>query len=342
MRHRWWMPALLTAALFAAPATCSETSFAEGASVDKANWKQKAQAKKRYQQGMQAFEAGKYEDALKRFRQSYDVVASPNSHLMIARTLIRLKKRVDAYQMLDLVALEAEAAKDKDKYRKTAQAARAEQAQLSQQLAFVTVETEGVSLNGTPVPPEQLRKPIAMEPGPLQIVIQSESAGEQQQQVTLKAGETHTVTPPATDAPAPPAPAAQPPQPEPEAAPVSAEPAEPGVSYHTLGYISGGVGLAGMAAFTIFGLVNNSTYSDLEAECPDRNCPERLADTAESGRTYQTLANVGLGVGIVGVGTAVVLLLSGGSAEANTETVTSARVPQVVVGPRFVSVAGGF
>ena len=101
------------------------------------------------------------------------------------------------------------------------------------------------------------------------------------------------------------------------------------------------MGLAGLAAFTIFGLVNNSKFSDLESECPNDRCPERLADGAEAGRTYQTLANVGLGVGLVGLGTAAVLLLTD-SSPAETEAVVTAAAPRLLIGPSYVGVRGGF
>jgi hypothetical protein len=340
MNKRRWKHALLAAWIAAAGGAWSGSAWAAGASVDTASAKQKAEAKEKYQQGMRAFEAGKFEEALKGFEQSYDTVASPNSHLMIARTLIRLGQRVAAYRMLDEVVKEAKAAKDQAKYGKTARAARAEQEQLGRQLAFVTVEFGGATLNGEEIPPGQWHTPIAMEPGTVDIVIRTKAGGEEHHQVKLEAGENRSIspTPPVVQQQGSPA-AVLPnaPAPPPEAAPA----APPSVSLWTVGYVATGVGLAGMAAFTIFGLVNNSTYSDLEAECPDRRCPERLAGTAENGRTYQTLANVGLGVGIVGLGSALALFLAG-SPSKSSEAATTTAATRIVVGPRFVSVAGGF
>jgi hypothetical protein len=245
---------------------------------------------------------------------------------------------VDAYHELDLVRAEAEAAKEKGKYQETADAARAEQDQLATQLAFVIFDPgASATIGGRAITPDQWGKPVPVEPGSVEVVLSSAAGGEKKSQVLLKPGEKTTLVPPGPAAVAGPAPAAPPPPP-----PAPADPGASTVRQSTLGWVAGGVGLAGMATFAIFGLVNNSTFSDLESDCDGNRCPEHLIDTAESGRSYQTLANVGLGVGIVGLGTAVVLLLTAKSPGASAGVDAASTSPQVVVGPRSVSVAGAF
>jgi hypothetical protein len=93
----------------------------------------------------------------------------------------------------------------------------------------------------------------------------------------------------------------------------------------------------------------NSTYSDLEEKCAGP-CPadsQDDLDQIDSGRTQQTLANVGLVVGIVGIGAGVtlfVLSLGGKSSEAKTGQAHLApvRKPELVVGPGFTGVRGKF
>jgi hypothetical protein len=77
----------------------------------------------------------------------------------------------------------------------------------------------------------------------------------------------------------------------------------------TMAYVSGGVGLVGLAAFGVFGAMSNAKYSDLQSSCPGNHCtPDRSSDI-DNGRTFQTIANVGLVVGAVGVATSAVLFI---------------------------------
>jgi hypothetical protein len=105
-----------------------------------------------------------------------------------------------------------------------------------------------------------------------------------------------------------------------------------------------GVGVVGLGAFTVFGLMNNSKFDDIEKQCAGGSrCPDSLGSDAETGRSYQTFANVGLGVGVVGVATAVVLLISergSATSEVSAETKTSSMELNLGIGS--ASVRGQF
>ena len=88
---------MVVAALLAG-GLCAKTAFAEGASVTQASKKQKAEALKDYREGLKAFDAKNYELALKLLRQSHETVASPNSQLVIAHTLVQLGRETEAYR----------------------------------------------------------------------------------------------------------------------------------------------------------------------------------------------------------------------------------------------------
>ena len=111
------------------------------------------------------------------------------------------------------------------------------------------------------------------------------------------------------------------------------------VKQTTVGYAAGGVGVAGLLTFTLFGILDNKKFNDVESGCTGLVCPSALADDAERGRSYQALANVGLGVGLAGIGTGAILLLT-----APREQNTSARRSrtQLLVGPGTVNVKGAF
>jgi hypothetical protein len=88
----------------------------------------------------------------------------------------------------------------------------------------------------------------------------------------------------------------------------------------TLGFVAGGVGVAGIAVWTIFGLQAKSTYDELEGECPE-GCSDRAQspagdhearrDRIESGKSAQTIANVGLVMGAAGLAASGALLYLG-------------------------------
>jgi hypothetical protein len=313
-------------------ATGSTSARAAGVSVQSATQEQASAASEKYRAGMELFGAQKYADALEVFRKSYDVVASPNTHLMIGRTLSRMGKLADAYREIDATVAEADAAAlGSDKYKKTAEAARAELDDLKTKVGFLVVNlATTVSVGGRQIQGGELGRPIVLEPGSTEVVLSLPSGETEKQEVRVQPGTETRVDlapPPAktviTAAPCP---------------PLKAEHGD-GIDQRTLAWVAGGVGLAGFATFGVFGVLDDKKYSDLKDQCPQGVCPRNLSSEAETGRTYQTLANVGLGVGIVGIGTGLVLFLTAPSS--HPERVASS-LPDVSVGPRSVELRGRF
>jgi hypothetical protein len=99
--------------------------------------------------------------------------------------------------------------------------------------------------------------------------------------------------------------------------------------------VAGGVGVAGLAMFTIFGLMDNSTYSDLKNACPGNMCPPDKQSQIDSGRTQQTLANVGLVVGALGLAGGATLFALSLSSKPSTAPSTA-----LVAAPGFVGLRG--
>jgi hypothetical protein len=109
---------------------------------------------------------------------------------------------------------------------------------------------------------------------------------------------------------------------------------------HTLAFVAGGVGLAGITTFAVFGALSNAKFDALEGDCPGGHCaPDHAGDIAE-GKRFQVIANVGLGVGILGaVGSAALFVFGGGSDADAPRQRASARVG---VGVGSVEVSGTF
>jgi hypothetical protein len=167
-------------------------------------------------------------------------------------------------------------------------------------------------------------------------VLKLPSGEEERQKVDVQPGRDTKVdiAPPSVAHAAPVATAAAPCPP-----PASAPPPS-GINQRTLALVVGGIGLAGFATFAVFGILDNGKYNDIKDSCPNGVCPRALADDAETGRMYQTIANVGLGVGIAGVATSVVLFATAPSH--SKERAASKPAPQVLVGLGSVSVRGRF
>jgi len=311
-----------------------------GVAIDKANWKQKQAATKAYKKGVAAMDRKAFDKALVAFRSSYGVVASPNSRLMVVRALAALERRPEAYEEVLAVVSEAKAAAAKSaKYKKTLEAAETELGELKKSLAFLTVNVTGalegatLSIAGNPVPQQRWGKSIAVDPGSIEVVL-STADGKETKKVDAAAGATAqiSISPPKPDTNLLP-----PPPPEPE---VSA--GYEGPDRRLMAYIAGGVGGVGILTFGIFGLLSNSKYNRLEAACPDMAaCDPDLVDTANSGKTFQTVANVGLAFGLIGLaaggGMFVWEVLDPAADEKSDEA-----APKVSVGPGSVIVSGRF
>jgi hypothetical protein len=321
--------------------TRTTPATAAPASVDSATSEQSSQASDKYRAGTEAFEAGHFDEALALFRASYETVASPNSHLMIARTLSKMGKHRDAVVEIEETVNEADLASQKsDKYKKTAQTARTERDDMRRRVGYVIVDLEAaVTINGTPLPSPSLGEILA-DPGKNEVVLRLPSGEEVRRVVEVTAGQkTHVaLAPPAGTAVSvvavAPAPAACPPAPPPVAS------GGGGIDQRTLAYVAGGIGVAGVATFAVFGLLDHSKYDDLKNRCPGGRCGSDVMSEAETGRQYQTLANVSLGVGIVGLVTSAALLFTAPSK--HERPATAGGTTRVAVGPGAVSVLGTF
>lgn len=92
-----------------------------------------------------------------------------------------------------------------------------------------------------------------------------------------------------------------------------------------LPWIFGGIGVAALAGSGVFYALRQSTISDLESVCgPDRTqCPDDKRDVADKGKTYTTVGNVLLGVGIVGVATSIVFFVVSPSSSKTTSSMNA-------------------
>lgn len=332
---------LLAIALAVGANGAATTAFAQPAGAAQPSAADVKKATQTFGDGTKLFDQKKFDKALEQFKISYATVPSPNSHLYIARCMAQLGQTREAYLEFDKVVVEAEErAKSDAKYAPTRDSAKVERDELAAKLAFVTVSVKGgeggrVTVGGVEVPPGEWGKVVVVNPGAVDVILEKPDAPPVKQSLKLGAGDRRDVQLEAAAGPATPPPKVEEPQPTTSSGNKKLRP---------FAYIAGGIGVAGLATFTIAGLMSQSTYSDLEDTCKGP-CPPSRADDVSSGKTQQTIANIGLVVGAVGVAAGVTLFVlstTGGSGAAAKTGEAEGTRTALVVAPGYAGLSGKF
>jgi len=302
---------------------------------------QKAEAQKAFDDAMTAFGEKRFGDAADGFRASYELLPSPNSRLMIVRSLGELGQKADAYEE-GLVALaEAEAAgQSQKKYELTAKAIREEMADLRPKIGFVRVTVRGVGdrgvrlvVEGRDVARSRWAELLAADPGKVRVELFT-AEGRATQEVDVRAGAESSLTI--------------------EPAKTVAQDGARGAGGDSQGgnpqlfvpaAITGGIGVVGLVVFGVLGGLSDATYRDLEGQCPNNNCPRELESDMTHARSQQTIGNVSAVVGAIGLTAGAVLFAFGewdivglfSGAEGQTSSQARLRV-----GPGTMSLQGKF
>jgi hypothetical protein len=334
------MRALFASTLIACVLLAAPAAQADGVLPDVATPVQREQAQSRFAKGRDLLNKKQYDDALAEFRASHDIVASPNTRLEIARCLRTAGKLVAAYAELGRTSIEAKELLGQDnRYQRAYDAAIAERKEIEPQLGFVTLTVQNatddttVTVGGEEIKRAAWSEPIPVTPAESEIVVNSTGHAPVKTSVNIAAGQRQALTIDALSGDA----GATPPAPT-EAAP--AESPSSGPSLRTWAYMAGGVGVAGLATFGIFAVLAKGTYDDLNGACHGGPCPPDKSGEISSGKTQQTVANVGLAVGLVGVAAGATLFVL--SMPKSSPSTTTASTTALVVGPGWAGVQGRF
>lgn len=290
------------------------------------------EAQRFYREGVADFEAGQFALAEAAFRASYGLVPSPNSYLMLARSVEAQGRLAEAYSLLDRVRLEAtEAAKSDPKYQATVAKAVERLANIKPRIGFVVLSglpegAEGLLLVGAkPVTMDRTAEPLAVDPGTVDVQWAPRGGERVSRRVSVRAGETLPVSV----------------EPGPVAARVTLPDASEseGRDLRPYAWIGAGVSVAGVALGVTAGLMAVSTLSDLEDRCgttdqEKQNC-QGADDSRSTGESQQLLSNVGWIVAGVGAGAAVGFLIFGGPSSREKST-------EVAITPSGMLVRGTF
>lgn len=332
---------------------------AAGKGIDEASEAEKTQAQKKFKEGSKAFEKEQYDKAIESFNASYEIVASPNAHVMLGRAQRKAGKLLEAYETLQAAVEEAKVLAIKvPKYQQAVDTANAELTEIHADIAVLVIDVANappsttLTVAGRPIAKERW-KSVPVLPGKIEVVAKSTEGREARQTVEAAAGSDPIVhldlnpQPAAVEA-APAAPPVAEPPPMPPSPPEAPPPAPVVESTHPLrpwAFVATGVGVAGLGTFAVAGMMARSTENDLEASCPNDLCAPDLKSKVDKGHTEQTIANIGLAVGIVGTAAAVTLFVidAGGSSKetALRRRPATARL-KLLAGPASAALRGEF
>jgi hypothetical protein len=316
---------------------------------DDASAEQKKEAMAHFTAGKAAAESKGWEKAESELRASLEVVNSPNARLVLARAL-RDSGKLDAAwsEYAETADGATHLAAADPRYQQTADAAKSEHAELEPKLAFVTVTVAhappdaALKVGGRTVPAAAWAAPIVVPQGALDVVLVGPDGKElARRTVPAAVGEKTPV-----DLDAQPAPPAAPAAPSADDVPPTDKPVEdkpaPSNGRRNLrvpAYAAAGVGGASLIVFGVFGAMEKSSYSNLQSACPGGVCPPSKSSEISSGKTEELVANVALGLGIVGVAagaTLFVLSLGGSSSSSSSQSASTS----LVVSPTFIGLRG--
>jgi hypothetical protein len=301
MRRAALLPAALAAALLLLPAPAMAQAppvTAEPPATPEPS------ARAAFDAGRALYDAGRHAEARPLLQQAYQASRSPNAHLLVARCLREEGRLPEAYEEMSATSREASARAESDpRYVPTRDAAAAELVLLERRVGRLVVALEdvlsesSVTLDGAPLAAERRGVVLPVTPGAHVVEVQRAGQPSVRQEVTVAAGEMKTLAL-RNSAPA--------------FRVVVYEPQ--GGAVRTAGYVVAGIGAAGLVLFAVAGGVSLSSYTTLQHDCTVlANCADDyhhgLIDT---GKTLQTVANVGLAFGAPALVTGGLMALLGG------------------------------
>jgi hypothetical protein len=289
-----------------------------GRNVAAAEADAQSQARAAYSAGVDAFQHGDLAGARQHFIAAEAAFPSPNIKLMLGRTLVRLGRLPEAHAMLNQVL---DTGRGAARYDATVRAATEELRQLDRNLTVIHLRIDDptgravLRVGDREIARDDWEEPIVSEPGAIRIALIGPDGQSDVKQLELSAGGAASlamVLP--AEAPTPLTPPLRPVSPTPSAAdasqPTAADAAGHDQPLRPFSYAAAGVGTAGLVAFGVLGTISNHEFDKLEHACPSgKACGASYQDTATRGRTYQTLANVSLAVGVASIAAGLVLWL---------------------------------
>ncbi|MBI4705825.1 MAG: tetratricopeptide repeat protein [Deltaproteobacteria bacterium] len=290
-----------------------------------------ATARQLAQEAQQALDAKDYAAAADRFKRAESLYHAPTLLLGLARAYVGLGKYVAAREAYNKVVREKLGPDASKPFREAVEAARTEVVGLDAKIAWVTIEVEGptdpaVTLDAEAIPTASLGVRRAIDPG--EHVVRASAPGyvAREQKLAVDAGGSQQVK--LTLQPDPNAN-------RPAAAPVATPGPDTGGGGGTLrllGFVSLGVGGAGLIAGAVTGALAMDKHSELESACSNGICSPDEEATLDGYHTLGTISTVGFVAGgvLAAGGLALVLFAPSGAAPSASAELGPGRVQATV------------
>lgn len=284
-------------------------------------------------EGNAALNIGDYTTAEDRFRRADALVHAPTLVVDHAKALIGLHRYVEAQERLELVIREGVADNVPWVWKRAVQDAKQLVEDVKPKIAWVTISVTGssnpdVSVDGVQVPVAALGVRRATDPGPHRIKAEAPGFLKKEIIMPVSEGSERAVT-----LELEPDPAAQQAAKSPPAKPKPA-PARPSndtkdtksgslFSSSNVGYITLGIGGAGLIVGAVTGIMFLGKHSELKDKCPDKDHCAAPQSSIDQYNTYAVISPIAFGVGIVSSTVGVILLLNDSSESATPKQTSS-------------------
>jgi hypothetical protein len=270
----------------------------------------RAQARALADQAANAYARGDYARAELLLDRAYARVPAPTVALLRARTLVHLQRWVAALQVYTSAANTLLDADAPEAFDSAVQDARRERDELEPRVPRLRLDVAmplleepslDVRLDGAVVSKERLGAFMAVDPGAHALTVEIEGRRVRALEVTLRERDRLVV------------PLEQP------------QPARSGSSKRTWGVVSAATGGAALGFGVVAGVIAMDAHSDMERECPDRQCPAggSGAEAVDRFETFRTLSTIGYVAGAVGIGAGTYLILTSSKSEPRVVATTS-------------------
>ncbi|HEU4410039.1 MAG TPA: hypothetical protein VFS43_32590 [Polyangiaceae bacterium] len=285
-----------------------------------------AAAEALFKEGRRLLKAGQLDEACPKFAESQRLDPSSGTLLNLADCHERQGKVASAWaEFLSasrLASTQGDAARMGEGQRRAAR--------LEPKLSYLTVRAGAaaapglvVKRDGEKVEAAQFGSRLPIDPGTHTLSAEAPGRLPFQTSVLVRPNgdDVKVEVPDLAPAPAAPPPAAAP-GPRASAGPADAPPPRPAAaSRPALGYVLGGVGVAALGVGAVFGVMAVSTYQKADDACPEhKGCSPQAIDDRDRATSQAWIANVGLGVGLVGVAVGGYLLLRSPATPAGAAT----------------------
>jgi hypothetical protein len=283
-----------------------------------------------FQEGERLFEAKQTREACDAFAESQRLDPTLGTLLNLAYCHEAIGKVATAWNEYNEAAAWAAQRGRKDRERFALDHA----SELAPRISRVQLEIPrgvvitSIEVDGQAIPRAKWRLPVFVDPG--EHTLRVLATGKKQNDSTFRIdpgpGLATVFVPRMEDEP----PARPPPAPpEPEAPPINVR--------RTLGFAVGAVGIVGLGVGTFFGVRTLQKRDESELHCVGSLCDAQGVELLDDSHSMSTISTVGFAVGIVGIVTGTILVLTAPSSPAPPKRASSGIVPA----PYFAAGGGG-